>query len=150
MYRVTRAEYRFAETDDEIPPGKVAAILDTPGVATVLVRRGHATQQLLDALAKEQTAILETGEWMRQTPGDTDGTARTVERALWELAPAHKLPDDRLCFPIERDTERGLEHVWLIREGEASPELVAEMSERLTALVQAGVWARFGTEEHGA
>ncbi|WP_236241187.1 hypothetical protein [Streptomyces sp. CC228A] len=145
MYQVTKAVYRFAEHDDEIPPGHVVTILDTPGIATVVVRPGHARQRLLDALAREQTAILETGEWMRQSPGDTDEPAPTVHSARWELVPAHKLPDGRLCLPVERNGE----HVWLIRDGEASPELVAEMTERLTALVRAGVWARFGSEGCG-
>lgn len=142
MYQVTKAVYRFAETDDEIPPERVVAILDTPGVATVAARPGHATQRLLDALTREQTAMLATGEWMRQAPGDGDAPTPTIHSARWERVPAHRLPAGRLCIPVQLDGE----HVWLIREDEASEELVSEMSELLTALVRAGVWTRFGVD----
>ncbi len=142
MYQVTRATYRLAQTDDEIPAGSIVTILDKPGAATVVVRRGHATQRLLDALTQADTERLMRGEWLRQQPGDTDAPIPTIDRAVWEFVPADRLPHGLCCLPIERHRE----HVWLIREGEASPELVAEMSRRLTQLVQAGVWARFGAE----
>jgi hypothetical protein len=138
-YEVTEARYRVAANEDEIPQGRVVTVRDEPGVATVVVRPGHASNALLADIEEQQRSMLALGQWLRLAPGDEPepGQDRVTE-ARWEIAPAGALPDNILCMPIE---ERGW-HVWLIRPGEASEQLVAEMSELLTAMVRAGVWVQ--------
>jgi hypothetical protein len=138
-YEVTQARYRVATSDDEIPPGRVVTVIDEPGVATVIVRPGHATKELLVDIEERQRSMLALGQWMRLAPGtEPEPGQKRVTEALWALAPADKMPSGILCMPIE---ECG-RHVWLIREGEASKQLVAELSELLTAMVRAGVWVQ--------
>jgi hypothetical protein len=135
-YRVTEARYRFAE-DGEIPPGRVVTIVDEPGVTTVVVRPGHATSAFLAAIQREQTSMLALAEWVRLE--DTAEAAAHPERlieATWRLEP--DMPTGILCMPFEEPGR----HTWLIRPGEASEELVREMSEMLTALVRSGVWVQ--------
>lgn len=143
-YEVTDARYRVATREDEIPPGRVVSVKDEPGVATVIVRPGHATKRFLADIEEQQRVMLTTGQWMRLAPGTDPAPDQVrVTEALWVLKPAHELPARVLCMPIE---EPGW-HAWVIRDGEASEQLVAEMSEILTAMVRAGVWVQRWTDD---
>jgi hypothetical protein len=137
-YQITQAKYRFAENEDEIPPGHVVTFRDEPGLTTVIVRPGHATTAFLAAIEREQQAMLALGQWIRLA--DTDEAAanhpRRLFSAIWRLEPA--LPNKVICMPCEEPGR----HIWLIRPGEASEELVEEMSQRLTAFVRAGIWVQ--------
>lgn len=142
-YEVTEARYRIATHRDHIPPGRVVTVIDNPGIATVIIRPGQATEGLIAALNESHRAMLAVGQWMRLTPGDApDPSQPTARRARWVLTPAALLPRYFLCLPIEGHGW----HTWLIREGEASEQLVAEMCELLTHLVQAGVWVQMWDE----
>ncbi|WP_432247668.1 hypothetical protein ACRAR1_06890 [Streptomyces sanyensis] len=142
-YEVTEARYRVAAAGDRIPDGRVVAVVDEPGVATVIVRPGHASELLLRDIADQQASMLATGQWLRLEPGTEPGPGQDrVTEACWQIAPAGTLPEGIVCLPVEK---RG-RHVWLIREGEASEQLIREMSELLTAMVRAGVWVQKWTE----
>ncbi|MEU2181515.1 hypothetical protein [Streptomyces thermolilacinus] len=139
MYQVTRAAYRYAMTEDEIPRGRVVTVIDEPGLATVVVRPGEATPGLLESMTAQQTSLLVTGQWLRLEPDHPeDAQPQRLLSVSWRLMPAEMLPNGVLCMPVERP---GL-HVWIIREGEASERLVREMTELLTEMVQDGIWVQ--------
>lgn len=138
-YEVTEALYRLATDSDKIPVGKVVTVEDEPGFATVIVKPGHATKEMLAQMTERTRAMLALGQWVRLKCGDSpDPGQRRVTESRWELAPASVFPAGFLVLPIE---ELG-RHIWLIRDGEASEQLVAEMSEMLTAMVRAGIWVQ--------
>ncbi|WP_151898288.1 hypothetical protein [Streptomyces sp. C8S0] len=139
MYEVTQAAYRFATTDDTLPPGRVVTVEDLPGLATVIVKPGHATPAFLTDIGDQQTSLLATGQWLRLAPGaDHDRHPQRIYDVSWRLMPASMFPAGKLCLPMERPGK----HTWVIREGEASEQLVREMTELLTRMVRAGVWIR--------
>jgi hypothetical protein len=137
-YEVTQARYRFAEHPDEIPPGRVVTVKDEPGVSTVIVRPGHARPGFLWAIQDAQQSMLALAQWVRldDTTEAAAAHPRRLLQATWRLEPG--LPDGLLCMPLEEPGR----HTWLIRPGEASEQLVHEMSELLTAFVRSGIWVQ--------
>jgi hypothetical protein len=135
-YKTVQAIYRFAEHEDEIPPGRVAVVRDEPGVSTVIVRPGHATARFLSSIQEQQRSMLALARWVRLD--DTDAAAashpRRLHTATWRHEP--NLPEAVICLPVEGPGW----HTWLIRPGEASEALVEQMSETLTAFVRSGIW----------
>jgi hypothetical protein len=136
-YEVTEVRCRFASTEGELPPGRVAAVIDRPGRTTILVRPGHATQQLLDDMTEALLSMTRLGQWLRLSRGDKPVAAdHRVTEARWDLVPRDALPVTTV--PLEQPGKL----IWLVREGEASRQLVAEMTELLTELVAEGLWLR--------
>ncbi|NXY93479.1 hypothetical protein HYE82_03460 [Streptomyces sp. BR123] len=145
---VTKARFRFATTDDELPPGRVIDIQRDPEspVVTVIIKPGHATQRLLDELSETQTPMHATGQWQRLEPTPENlAHPRRVLRASWRLWPREKMPAGQLCVPLERHRE----HVWAVLDREASDQLAREMTELVMAMVQSEVWITRGGGEGG-
>ncbi|WP_407698202.1 hypothetical protein [Streptomyces jumonjinensis] len=138
-HQVTRARYRFANTPDEIPPGRAVAVLDEDGWVTLVVRPGHATQGLLDDIDRQQRPGNELGQWLRLPPDEppVPGDQRLAE-ACWTFAEPGALPDALRCVPLEAEGR----HTLFLRPGAASKQLAAEMTDLLMAMVRAGVWVQ--------
>lgn len=140
------AYYRFAEPG-ELTDGRVAAILPGPEPNTVIViiKRGHATQELLDEMGREQTAMFETGQWYRlpDTP-ENRAHPRRVLRAGWKHD-TQGILNARLCLSAEGVNE----HNWIVPEGHATFRLVADMTWLLTRMVRSEVWIQRGAGGSG-
>jgi hypothetical protein len=137
-YQEVRAVYRFAEHPDEIPAGRVVTVTDLPGECTVVIRPGHARPCLLWAIQDAHQATLALQQWIRldeTTPGVASHPRRLTE-AVWRFEAG--LPEGLPCMPLEEPGR----HTWLIRPGQASEELVKEISELLTAFVRSGIWVQ--------
>lgn len=128
------AYYRYAR-NGELPDGRLADIRSgaTPDTIAVLIRRGHATHALFHEMSDVQTAQFTTGQWCRlpDTPQNRIHPRRVLH-AGWQLIHPEALPEGRLTMSVERRHR----HDWLIREGHATPLLVAEMTWLLTRMVR--------------
>lgn len=135
--------FRLAQPG-ELPAGRIADIRPGPKPDTihVIVKPGHATQELLDDFTAQQAPMMATGQWYRlpDTP-ENRVHPRRVLHAGWQLADAENLPADSLLLSMERPQR----HVWCVREGHASPHLVAEMTWLLTKMVRNEIWIQRGT-----
>ncbi|MDQ0943325.1 hypothetical protein [Streptomyces sp. V1I1] len=137
--------YRFAEPG-ELPPDRVVDIVGSKDslLVQVIVRPGHATADLLKDIGEQQRSAFRTGQWTRLEPTPENLVhPRRVFDANWELTPAHKIPKGVHCVSIERIGR----HSWLVREGDATPQLVAEISVLLRCMVRAEVWIQRGAGE---
>ncbi|MFE0270854.1 hypothetical protein ACFWZY_01740 [Streptomyces sp. NPDC058992] len=143
---VIETHYRFAEPG-ELPVGSVVDIKAVdPTTIHVIVRPGHAKAALLDEMGEHQRTAFRTGQWTRLAPTpEARVHPRRVWHANWELVPHDRIPEGVHCLSFERPGR----HSWLVREGEASPELVAEMSLLLRRMVRAEVWIQRGAGEGG-
>ncbi|MFF3398292.1 hypothetical protein ACFYW6_07235 [Streptomyces sp. NPDC002659] len=149
MQKITRTCYRFATDEDELPEGRVVDIIFGPDAdaVSVVVLPGHATAELLDEISAAQESMILTGQWVRlESTPETEKHPRRVFDAGWRLAPADVFPQDVIIMSLER--LRG--HVWVIREGQASPQLVRDMTDLLTAMVRSVVWIQRGAGEDTA
>ncbi|WP_236241186.1 hypothetical protein [Streptomyces sp. CC228A] len=138
--------YRFAQPGEL--KGRVADIRpgSEPNSVAVVVERGHATQELLDALGGAQAPMFATGQWYRLPDTPENRThPRRILRASWELDPGGKLPEGLLCLSLERPNE----HQWLVHENHASFLLTADMTWLLTRMVRSEVWIQRGAGELG-
>ncbi|MFE0039463.1 hypothetical protein [Streptomyces sp. NPDC059015] len=137
-----KSRYRFAEPG-ELPAGRVADIRPGPEPDTVhaLVEPGEATQELLDEISELQTSQMEGGLWYR-LPDTAENRIhpRRVLSAGWRLTPPEELPDGALCLSVEAPGR----HAWHVREGHASPLLVAEFTWLITRMVRSEVWIQEG------
>ena len=139
---VIETYYRFAEPG-ELPADRVVDIAPNADrtIIHVIVRPGHASLELLKAMTEEQRSAFRTGQWTRlpSTPENRVHPRRVFD-ACWELAPAHKVPVGVNCVSVESVGR----HAWLVREGEATPHLVAEISLLLRQMLRAEVWIQRG------
>ncbi|MER7833521.1 hypothetical protein [Streptomyces sp. NPDC095602] len=139
------AQYRFA-LDGELPADRAADIRpgDGPDTVAVIVARGHATAALLDEMGTMQAPHMVTEQWCRlpDSPANRVHPQRVL-RAGWQLMHPEALPEGILCLSVERHQR----HDWIIREGHASPLLVAEMTWLLTRMVRREIWIQRGTGE---
>ncbi|MEU2181516.1 hypothetical protein [Streptomyces thermolilacinus] len=145
MTDVTAVYYRHA-LEGELPPGRIADIRpgEDPSTVAVIIAPGHATAALLSELGTQQNPHMITGQWCRlpDTPANRVHPQR-VWRAGWQLMHPEALPEGILCLSVERSQR----HDWIIREGHASPLLVAEMTWLLTRMVRRDIWIQRGTGE---
>ena len=140
---VIETYYRFAEPG-ELPPGRVVDIVpaDDLTVIHVVVCPGHASLELLKEMTDQQRSAFRTGQWTRlEDTSENRVHPHRVFDACWELAPAHKVPAGVHCVSVERVGR----HAWLVREGEATPQLVAEVSVLLRRMVRSEIWIQRGT-----
>lgn len=145
MHEAIKARFRFAKDGDEIPEGRVLALKGADGpIVTVVIKPGQATQRLLDDFDEQHRANFETGLWDRLDP--TPENQAHPCRALYStvrLAPAAELPDGVLCMPVWQPPR----HAWILRDGEATPQLAKEMAELFTSMVQSAVWIQRGADD---
>jgi hypothetical protein len=136
-YEVSRTLYRLATAADEMPEGRVVHIVNTPGLAEVLVKPPHASERLLADLTEAHRPIMEYGRWLHHRPDSTDDVpASQIVEARWEAKPASELPRGVLCLPFESPGR----FVWLMNENELFEQLIAEMNGLLEQLVSSGLW----------
>ncbi|WP_435610852.1 hypothetical protein [Streptomyces sp. C10-9-1] len=125
------AHYRVAEPG-ELTGCRVAAVQRGPADSVVVIIDGsHATPELLDQVKEA------AGYWVRlpDTPENRSHPCRILH-AGWKLI--EDLPDGLLCLP----TEARHRHEQLIREGEATFRLAADVTWLLTRMVRSEVWIR--------
>lgn len=137
--------YRFADPGD-LTGERVAGMLPGPDPDgfTIVIEPGHATLDLLDRLGGAPAR--DACPWARlpDTPENRLHPHRVLH-AGWQLTQPEALPEGMICMSVERSQRYDL----VIREGHASPQLVAEMTWLLTRTMRNGVWVRSDAEEHG-
>ncbi len=137
--------YRYA-LEGELAGDSVADIRPgaAPDTVEVIVGPGHATQALFDEMGATQAGMFAAGQWYRlpDTP-ENRLHPRRVLHAGWQLIHPEALPEGRISMSVERRQR----HDWLIREGHATPLLVAEMTWLLTRMVRNEVWVQRGAGE---
>lgn len=67
---------------------------------------------------------------------ENEGTAHTIVRV--EVAPASAMPEGCRVVPIEREGEL----IWVIREGEMSEGLRADLNQILAHIQTTGLWVQ--------
>lgn len=140
---VTTVEFRTG-TRVEIAPGKVCRILEEDGALVVHIKQGEAEQDLCDALNDLHRQILGTeGRWAQSWDGredraDASPQGLRMAEVSWRLERADRMPRGDNCLPLEEEGR----FVWLIREGLASPQLVAEMNDYLARITGDGLWVQ--------
>jgi hypothetical protein len=141
--KTVHTTYRFARPDDNLAADRTAEIRFGPDPAevTVIVRPGHTTIELLDDFSRQQEAMFTTGQWagLDPTPENLRHPRRVLD-ASWQLAPGHLMPNGVILMSLENPGR----HVWMIREGYATEELVRDMTALLTDMVRSGVWIQRG------
>ncbi|MFF8290473.1 hypothetical protein ACF068_14760 [Streptomyces sp. NPDC016309] len=124
--------YRFAASSDYLAPEQVASLC--PGansdLPVVIIRPGHASRILMEEIQR-------TGHsrWQHLPDSDRAHPCRIVH-AGWQLMPPEALPGGAVCVPLEKPGRAE----WVIREGHATPLLVAELTLLLTRMVRTQVW----------
>ncbi|MER7815577.1 hypothetical protein [Streptomyces sp. NPDC096153] len=145
MRNAPHVSYQLATDDDDIPPDRVVHLRDPDGDSIVLlVRPGHATEELLREQEQQLRSMLETGLWYRPEPTpEAANHPRRVRAAGWIARPPDELPDGALCMSME---EVG-RHMWIVRDTEVSAQCVAEMNELLMAMVTNVIWIQRGASD---
>ncbi|MFE0036781.1 hypothetical protein [Streptomyces sp. NPDC059015] len=138
--------FRFAEPG-ELPEHRVVDIKAVDSTTIhVIVRPGHAKAALLKEMGEHQRTAIRTGQWTRLEPtAEARVHPRRVWHANWVLVGHDRIPENVHCLSFERPGR----HSWLVREGDATPHLVAEMSQLLRRMVRAEVWIQRGTGDAG-
>jgi hypothetical protein len=130
--------YRFATDADQLPAERVADLRpgEDPGSIDVIIRPGHATRVLLEHLEAQRA---EHARWCH-LPDTAENRAhpRRLLHAGWQLIHPEALPEGALCTSLERPGRHDL----AVREGHATPLLVAELTLLLRRMVRTEVWVQ--------
>jgi hypothetical protein len=130
--------YRFATDADHLPAERVTDL--RPGgdldSTNVIIRPGHASRLLLEHLEAQPAGH---GRW-HHLPDTAENRAhpQRLLHAGWQLIHPEALPEGALCTAVGRPGR----HELAVREGHASPILVADLTLLLTRMVRTEVWVQ--------
>jgi hypothetical protein len=130
--------YRFATDADQLSAERVAGLRPggDPDSMDVIIRPGHASRLLLEHVEAQRAGH---GRWCHLP--DTAETRAHPQRLLhagWQLIHPEALPEGELYAPLERPGR----HELAVREGHATPILVADLTLLLTRMVRTEVWVQ--------